>query len=184
MDVKKTALSDVLIVEPRIFQDCRGSFHETFQDDRYQKAGFPRFVQDNCSRSKRHVVRGLHYQLTHVQGKLVYVTYGHILDAAVDIRIGSPTFGQSIIIELSDENYRQVYIPPGFAHGFCVLSERADVTYKCTDFYDPSGERGIIWNDPDLNIQWPNEFSAIVSDKDLTFLRMKDIPRDQLPHYL
>lgn len=184
MEIKKTDLPEVLVIEPRIFPDNRGCFYESYHVERFQAYGLPsHFVQDNCSRSVKKVVRGLHYQLERPQGKLVYVTQGHILDIAVDIRIGSPTFGKSVAIELSEHNCRQLYIPVGFAHGFCVLSDRADVSYKCTDLYHPSGEQGIFWDDPDLKIQWPYR-DAIVSSKDAAFPRLKDIPTQKLFSYL
>jgi dTDP-4-dehydrorhamnose 3,5-epimerase len=181
MNVLMTELPGVLIIEPRVFPDSRGCFFETFQAERYQQQGIPaRFVQDNFSRSTQHVVRGLHYQLEHPQGKLVFVTYGRVLDIVVDVRWDSPTFGKAITIELNDQQARQVYIPPGFAHGFCVLSERADFIYKCTDYYYPAGERGILWNDPDLAIAWPVP-EPILSIKDAVYPRLKDIAKDQLP---
>lgn len=185
MEVNNNAiLPDVLIIEPRVFHDARGLFYESFQAERFLSLGIPAFVQDNCSRSARNVVRGLHYQLEHSQGKLVYVTHGAILDVAVDIRVGSKTFGKAITVELSDENHRQLYIPPGFAHGFWVLSERADVIYKCTDFYCPVAERGLIWNDPDIEIVWPSDLLPTVSDKDRAYPKLKDISLDQLPAFL
>jgi dTDP-4-dehydrorhamnose 3,5-epimerase len=181
MHIISTQLPDVLIIEPQIFHDARGAFFEVFQAERYQQQGVPaQFVQDNFSHSNKNVVRGLHYQLEHPQGKLVCVTNGHVLDVIVDIRLGSPTFGQAITIELSDKNLRQVYIPPGFAHGFCVLSERADFLYKCTDYYYPASERGIYWNDPDLKIAWPVR-DPILSEKDAVFPCLKDVSEDQLP---
>ena len=158
-----TRLRDVVIVEPAVFGDDRGWFMESFNqkrfDDGLASLGLPParpFVQDNHSRSQRGVLRGLHYQLPpHAQGKLVRVVSGSVFDVAVDIRKGSPTFGQWYGTELSSENGRQLYIPPGYAHGFCVLSERAGLLYKCTDYYVPSDERGIRWNDPGLAIPWP-----------------------------
>lgn len=182
MNIIATELPGVQIIELRAFHDTRGYFFELFQLGRFEQHGLPtQFVQDNFSRSKKNVLRGLHYQLQRPQGKLVCVTHGRALDVVVDIRINSPTFGKSITIELSDQNFRQVYIPPGFAHGFCVLSEWADFIYKCTDYYYPAGERGIIWNDPDLQIPWPVQ-DPIISEKDAIFSCLKDIPKDQLPH--
>jgi len=181
MNVIETELPGVLIVELRAFKDPRGYFFEIFQTERYQQAGLPvQFVQDNFSRSNQKVIRGLHYQLERPQGKLVCVTQGHVLDVIVDVRFGSATFGKAITVELSDQNFRQLYIPPGFAHGFCVLSERADFIYKCTDYYYPAGERGILWNDPDLQIAWPIE-DPILSEKDKELLPLKEIAKDQLP---
>ncbi len=181
MRVVSTELPGVLIIELHAFHDPRGYFFEIFQEERYQQHGIPeRFVQDNFSSSSQHVLRGLHYQVEHPQGKLVFVMRGHVLDVIVDVRLGSPTFGKAITIELSDQNLRQVYIPPGFAHGFCVLSEWADFVYKCTDYYHPAGERGIRWNDPDLHIPWPVQ-DPILSAKDAVLPRLRDIGEDQLP---
>lgn len=155
--VIKTTLPDVVILEPRVFRDDRGFFLETFRDDHYRAAGIDReFVQDNHSRSPRGVLRGLHYQLIQPQGKLVRVTRGKVFDVAVDIRRGSPHFGHWVAAILDDETHRQMYIPPGFAHGFLVLSEEADFVYKCTDYYHAPSERGIAWNDPDIDIAWPD----------------------------
>lgn len=184
MQVLETALPGVLIIEPRIFDDARGYFYETYHAERYAKLGIKEtFVQDNFSRSAKNVVRGLHYQLEHAQGKLVFVTHGQVQDVIVDIRVGSPTFGQSIMVELSHENHRQVYIPPGLAHGFCVLSERADFVYKCTDFYYPASEFGLYWNDPDLAIAWPAMANPIVSPKDAIYPCLKEIAMDTLPRF-
>jgi dTDP-4-dehydrorhamnose 3,5-epimerase len=182
MKVIETILPGVLIIEPRVFHDTRGYFYETFHADRYQEYGIKeRFVQDNFSRSVKNVVRGLHYQMEHAQGKLVSVTYGQVLDVVVDIRTGSPAFGKVITIDLSDQNNRQVYIPKGLAHGYCVLSERADFLYKCTDFYCPESEHGLYWNDPDLHIPWPVIKEPILSPKDSIYPRLKEISQDQLP---
>lgn len=155
---------------------------ETWHSSKYAEQGLDvDFVQDNHSRSQRGVLRGLHYQLEQPQGKLVRVSSGSVFDVAVDIRKGSPTFGQWVGIELSGENFKQLYVPPGFAHGFCVLSESADFIYKCTDFYAPEYEHGILWNDPDVGIKWPGgEF--IVSDKDASNELLKNMG-DQLPLY-
>lgn len=181
MEILETKLAGVLILEPRVYHDSRGYFFETFQSERYQELGLPHhFVQDNLSHSVKDVVRGLHYQLERPQGKLVHVSHGCVMDIIVDIRLSSKTFGESICIELSDQNHRQVYIPPGYAHGYCTLSDKATFVYKCTDYYHPPSERGIIWNDPDLTISWPIE-NAILSQKDTTYLRLKDLDRDQLP---
>lgn len=156
MNVIETALAGVLIFEPKVFGDQRGFFLETFQSDRYREAGIElTFVQDNHSRSQRGVLRGLHFQRTRPQGKLVSVSQGSVYDVAVDINPESPTCGQFVGVELNDENHRQLWIPPGYAHGFCVLSDIADFQYKCTDLYYPQDEGGLIWNDPDVNIPWP-----------------------------
>ena len=175
-------IPEVVVVECDVFGDGRGFFLETYQHRKYADAGIRQtFVQDNHSHSGKGVLRGLHYQLRHPQGKLVTVITGTIFDVAVDIRQGSPTFGQWVGAELSAESpRRQIFVPEGFAHGFCVLSERADVVYKCTDYYDPGDDRGIVWSDPDLGIDWPVE-SPIVSEKDRHHPRLKDQVRDLLP---
>ncbi len=150
-----TELPDVLVLEPTVFRDERGLFLETYRADEFSLRGIPPFVQDNHSRSIAGTLRGLHLQTARVQGKLIRVVEGEIYDVAVDVRRGSPTFGRWVAVVLSAENFRQCYIPPGFAHGFCVLGGPAQVEYKCTDFYDPASEIGIAWNDPALGISWP-----------------------------
>ena len=156
MKVTSTELPGVLILEPEVYKDPRGFFFESYQEKKFMDAGIPlRFVQDNHSRSARGTLRGLHSQLTHAQGKLVRVTVGEVFDVAVDIRKGSPTFGRWVGVTLSAENFKQLYVPPGFAHGFCVTSESADFLYKCTDFYHPEDEIVVAWNDPALGIRWP-----------------------------
>ena len=151
-----TAIPDVVTIEPDVFRDPRGFFLETYHAAKYRDAGIAGpFVQDNQSRSVAGTLRGLHLQLTRPQGKLVRVIEGEIFDVAVDVRRGSPTFGQWVGVTLSAENFRQCYLPPGFAHGFAVVSQIAQVEYKCTDLYDPKGELGIAWNDPAIAIQWP-----------------------------
>jgi dTDP-4-dehydrorhamnose 3,5-epimerase len=167
MNVIRTTIPDVLVVEPSVFRDARGFFKETFQRDRYAEAGIRGdFVQDNISRSRRGTLRGLHFQIQHPQAKLVQALSGRIFDVAVDLRRNSPTFGHWVGRELNDENHHQMYIPPGFAHGFCVLSETADLFYKCTDFYYPEHERTLLWNDPAVGIRWPLEADPVLSDKD------------------
>lgn len=164
--VEKCTLPEVLLITPQVFADDRGFFLETYSERDFAAVGITaRFVQDNQSRSKRRVLRGLHYQLEHPQGKLVRVTRGKIFDVAADIRAGSPTFGKWVGVVLDDEKRQAIWIPAGFAHGFCVLSDVADVAYKATDFYAPSAERGVRWDDPLLGIQWPIE-DPILSDKD------------------
>ena len=156
MEFIRTDIPEVIIIEPRVFEDSRGFFMETYQAQKFAEAGIGfNFVQDNHSRSKQYTLRGLHYQIRHAQGKLVRVVAGEIFDVAVDIRRSSSTFGKSICILLSAQNKRQLWIPPGFAHGFYVVSEWAEVLYKATDFYDLEAERVIIWNDPTLNVTWP-----------------------------
>ena len=156
MQSTKTALPEVILVEPKVHGDHRGFFLETYHRSRYIEAGIPLdFVQDNHSRSKRGTLRGLHAQLKQPQGKLVRCIEGEIFDVAVDVRRGSPRYGQWVGEILSEENFRQLYVPPGFLHGFCVLSESAQVEYKCTDFYAPEDEISVLWNYPALGIQWP-----------------------------
>ena len=181
MNIIETSLPGVLLIEPKVFGDARGFFLETFQAERYRQAGIGLdFVQDNLSRSRRGVMRGLHYQLNYPQGKLVSVITGEVFDVAVDIRHGSATFGQWYGAVLSEENHRQMYIPPGFAHGFCVLSDTVDFQYKCTDYYHPEDEIGVIWNDPEIGIDWPIQ-DPLLSDKDKLLLPLADIPVAQLP---
>ena len=182
MKVIATELPGILLLEPQVFGDARGFFMETWQAARYREAGMPeRFVQDNHSRSRRGVLRGLHYQLTQPQGKLVWVMRGAVFDVGVDIRRGSPNFGRWYGCVLDDLNHRQLYIPPGFAHGFCVLSEEADFFYKCTDYYHPSSERGIAWDDSEIGIAWPIRDGIALSAKDqrngpLAAQRPEDLP--------
>lgn len=183
MEIIDTTLPGVKRIIPKAFGDDRGFFFESFQSERYKQiTGSLNFVQDNFSRSSHGVLRGLHYQLPHTQGKLVGVTNGEVLDVIVDIRHGSPTFGKVETFILDDKNHEQIYVPPGLAHGFCVLSESADFYYKCTDFYQPSAEKGIIWNDPDLAITWPIK-TPLLSPKDEVYPKLKDVPLDQLPLY-
>ena len=183
MRVIETALPEVLILAPKAFGDQRGFFLESYHEKRYQQAGVAaRFVQDNHSRSRRGVLRGLHYQLQRPQGKLVWVVRGQVFDVAVDIRRGSPTFGRWFSCLLDDQEHRQLYIPPGFAHGFCVLSAEADFMYKCTDYYHPESEQGIAWNDPDLGINWP-VLDVILSDKDSRYPRLAEQLPEKLPLY-
>ena len=183
MNVKETKLSGVLIVEPDVFADERGFFLETWSTTRYEEAGIPGpFVQDNVSLSRKGILRGLHFQHPQSQGKLVQILSGEVVDVAVDIRVDSPTFGQWISEVLSGTNHRQIYVPPGLAHGYCVTSETALFSYKCTDFYDPATEGGIIWNDPDLGIDWPVD-EPLLSPKDAGYPRLKDISRDKLPPF-
>jgi dTDP-4-dehydrorhamnose 3,5-epimerase len=171
MRILETPLPGVMVIEPRVHSDARGFFLETFRADAFSAAGLPHvFVQDNHSRSIRHTLRGLHWQWRRPQGKLVRSIEGTIFDVAVDLRPDSPTFGLWFGTELSAESFRLMYIPPEFAHGFCVMSEVAQVEYKCTEFYDPEGEAGLIWNDPDLAIDWPVE-TPVLSARDETHPR-------------
>lgn len=178
----ETELKGVILVEPDVFQDRRGYFLETYHGKKYAEAGISGpFVQDNFSRSVRGTLRGLHYQLQQAQGKLVMVVEGTVFDVGVDIRKGSPTFGKWFGIELSAENKRQLYIPPGFAHGFCVISDVASVLYKCTNLYEPEDERGIIWNDRTIGIRWPVQ-QPLLSPKDEAYKTLADMA-GELPVY-
>ena len=176
MKVTPTALSDVLIIEPKVFGDARGFFLESWNQEKFAAAGLDlNFVQDNHSRSARGILRGLHYQMLRPQGKLVRVTQGEVFDVAVDMRQNSPQFGQWVGVHLSAENHRMLWVPPGFAHGFLVLSESADFLYKCTDFYLPEHERCIRWDDPDIGIHWPLAAgqTPLLSAKDAAGLAFK-----------
>lgn len=184
MKIIETKIPEVLIVEPKVFGDDRGFFLETYHQARYVEHGInATFIQDNHSRSQKGVLRGLHCQLQHAQGKLVSVTRGCVFDVAIDIRHGSPTFGHSVSVILDDKSHQQFYIPPGFAHGFCVISEVADFTYKCTDYYHPEAEIGVRFDDPDLNIQWPVE-NPLLSEKDKLYPNLRDIDTSELPRFL
>jgi dTDP-4-dehydrorhamnose 3,5-epimerase len=176
MKLVRTGIPDVLVLEPVVYSDPRGFFFESYNKRALKEiAGIDReFVQDNHSRSIKNVLRGLHYQVEHTQGKLVRVTSGAVFDVAVDIRRSSPTFGRWVSVELSADNKRFAWIPEGFAHGFLVLSETADVQYKATDYYAPASERCIIWNDPALGIAWPKTHGPIVSAKDMAAPRLRD----------
>jgi len=177
MIVEETSLPGVLLIKPKVYGDARGFFMETFNERRYSELGIPglgrRFVQDNYSRSARGVLRGLHFQRKHPQGKLVEVIKGAVFDMAVDIRQGSSSFGQWVGVELSEDNHHQLWVPPGFAHGFCVLTDIADFQYKCTEFYRPEDEGGIIWSDPDIGIDWPIE-NPLLSEKDQANPRLSE----------
>jgi len=175
-----TALSGVILVEPAVFRDARGFFMETYHQERFADAGIDAvFVQDNHSSSQRGAVRGLHYQIERPQGKLVRVVAGEIFDVAVDLRRGSPTFGRWFGAPLSAENHLQMWVPAGFAHGFSVTSEHAEVIYKCTNGYYPKGERGLRWDDPDLGITWPVS-NPILSDKDKRAPLLREVPPSDL----
>jgi dTDP-4-dehydrorhamnose 3,5-epimerase len=175
MNIIPTSLEGLLIIEPDVFGDTRGYFSETYHQGRYQSTGLDaNFVQDNLSFSKKNTLRGLHFQITHPQAKLVQAISGKIFDVAVDIRPESPTFGKFSSALLSEENKRQIFIPGGFAHGFCVLSESAHVAYKCSDYYRPEDEGGILWSDPAIAIDWPTK-DPMLSDKDQKYPCLKDL---------
>jgi dTDP-4-dehydrorhamnose 3,5-epimerase len=175
MNVVQTAIPDVLMIEPRVFDDARGFFLEGYNARGFRQAtGLSvEFVQDNHSRSRRGVLRGLHYQVQQAQGKLVSVVCGAVFDVAVDIRRSSPGFGRWVGVKVSEDNHRQLWLPPGIAHGFLVLSERVDVLYKTTDYYAPEHERVILWNDPDIEIEWPLADEPLLSPKDQAGLPLK-----------
>lgn len=183
MKIVKTKLPGVIVFEPKIFGDKRGFFLETFRNDVLLDAGIDtQFVQDNHSRSSKGVLRGLHYQMTQTQGKLVRVATGAVFDVAVDVRHGSPTFGEWYGTQLDEDNMRMMYVPPGYAHGFVVLSDTTDFIYKCTEYYHPQSEQGIAWDDPGIGIKWPAT-EATLSDKDKKNLRLKDQPAEMLPDF-
>jgi dTDP-4-dehydrorhamnose 3,5-epimerase len=181
MKAENTEIPGVLRIIPQGFRDERGSFLETYHRDRYRKAGLDtEFVQDNRSFSQHHVLRGMHYQVHHPQGHLVTVVHGTVFDVGVDLRPQSPTFGSWLGFTLSADEPSQIYWPPGIAHGFCVLSKEAEILYKCTNFYYSDDEGGLLWNDPDIGIEWPIT-SPIVKERDAAFPRLRDIPPTQLP---
>lgn len=183
MEVEASKLPGLLVIDPVVHGDTRGFFLETYSRERYVAAGIDgEFVQDNISSSGRGVLRGLHLQHPRGQGKLCSVVEGEVFDVAVDVRIGSPTFGQWMGVTLSSDTKRQLYIPPGFAHGFCVMSERALFSYKCTDFYSAADELGVAWDDDDIKINWPID-APLLSNKDRAYPRLRDIPPDRLPRY-
>jgi dTDP-4-dehydrorhamnose 3,5-epimerase len=181
MQVRQTQLEGVVVIEPRVFQDERGYFFESWSGQRYAEHGLPpAFLQDNVSRSRRGTLRGLHLQSPpHAQGKLVFVLEGEVFDVAVDARVGSPTFGRWVGETLSAQNRRQLYLPPGFAHGFCVTSEHALFAYKCTDYYAPAAELTVLWNDPAIGIEWPID-APVLSKKDAAGARLTAIEPDRL----
>ena len=179
----ETALPGVCVIQSNVFRDPRGFFLESYHQVKFIEYGITdNFVQDNHSRSTKSVLRGLHYQLQHPQAKLCRVLEGEALDVAVDIRIGSPNFGKWVSAVLSSESHNQIYIPAGFAHGFLTLSDSVQFLYKCTDYYDPADERGILWNDPDLSIAWGIS-NPLISEKDKQYLPLGRVPREFLPQY-
>jgi len=183
MKLLPTAIPEVIEIEPDIYPDRRGFMMETYQKKRYENSGIlTSFVQDNLSYSVQGTLRGLHYQHPHSQAKLVQVLKGEIFDAVVDIRRGSPSFGRWVGVQLSEKDKHQLFIPEGFAHSFCVLSETALVHYKCSDLYAPECEGGILWSDPALNIHWPLK-NPVISEKDSRYGLLRDIPIERLPVY-
>lgn len=179
----ESKLPGIVIIEPKVYEDTRGFFMELWNRNRYTELSIPSdFVQDNISLSARGVLRGLHFQHPNAQGKLVFVLSGEVFDVAVDLRFGSPNFGKWIGVTLSGENKRQLYIPEGFAHGFCVVSETALFGYKCTNYYNPTDEGGILWNDPDIGIEWPIK-NPVMSAKDKNWPTLREIPGDRLPQF-
>jgi dTDP-4-dehydrorhamnose 3,5-epimerase len=184
MKVMETGLSGVLVIEPRVFEDERGYFYESYNEARFQALGIKAsFIQTNVSRSERGVLRGLHYQWPNPQGKLVSVLEGEVYDVAVDIRKGSPTFGRWEAVILSAGNHRHLWIPEGFAHGFCVVSETATFTYQCTNLYDAASDASICWNDAAIAIDWPCS-QPLLSAKDMKAPLLSTIPVDKLPKYV
>ena len=183
MKITEARLKGSMIIEPDVIGDHRGYFLETYSLKRYESSGIcTEFVQDNISFSQKNTLRGLHYQLKHTQAKLVQVLSGEVFDVAVDIRVGSPQFGEWVGVILSAQNKNQFYIPEGFAHGFCVLSDHALFHYKCSDYYAPGDEYGVLWNDMDLGISWPIK-SPILSEKDSRLSSLCEIPKNELPIY-
>lgn len=181
MNIITTSLEGLLIIEPKTFEDSRGFFMETYNQDRYVEAGINRgFVQDNLSWSVKGTIRGLHFQIKNPQAKLVQALTGEIFDVVVDVRPESVTFSRWTGIHLSDKNRRQVFIPEGFAHGICILSRTAHLLYKCSEFYVPDDEGGILWSDPDIGIHWPVE-NPIISEKDKKFPKLSELTAEQLP---
>jgi dTDP-4-dehydrorhamnose 3,5-epimerase len=184
MNIKETGLPGVILIEPSVFGDARGYFKESWNRRAFEEAGLALdFVQDNVSYSRQGILRGLHFQNPNPQGKLVQALQGAVYDVAVDIRRGSPSFGRWFGALLSEENHLQLYVPEGFAHGFCVLSETALFSYKCTDFYNPKAEYSLRFDDPDIGISWPLDIAPILSGKDQAGLRLRDFPAEQLPEY-
>jgi dTDP-4-dehydrorhamnose 3,5-epimerase len=185
MKLIETSIPEVRVFEPQVFGDARGFFMETYSTQKFACFGVETvFVQDNHSLSARYTLRGLHYQLRRPQAKLCRVVSGAVLDVAVDVRLGSPTFGQHVAVELSAENKRMILIPHGFAHGFLVLTENAEFLYKCDDFYAPGDEYGVAWNDPEIGIDWNLSGEPLLSSKDLLLPRLSEMPPEHLPVFI
>jgi dTDP-4-dehydrorhamnose 3,5-epimerase len=184
MEVIPTKLQGLVLIEPAVHGDERGFFAETWRADSWPEAGVTaEFIQDNHSRSRKGTLRGMHFQTSPGQAKLVRCARGSVIDVAVDLRLDSPTFGEWEAVELSDENMRQFFVPVGFAHGFCVTSELADFTYRCSNYYDPATEAGIAWNDPEVGIEWPSDIEILVSDRDNEAPSLAEV-KDSLPFRL
>lgn len=184
MKLIETAIPDVKVIEPAVFADERGFFMESYHKEKFAQFGITcDFVQDNHSRSAKGILRGLHYQVQQTQDKLCRVAVGEVLDVAVDIRKGSPTFGEWVSVLLTAENKRMIFVPKGFAHGFVVLSDVAEFLYKCSDFYHQPSDRGVLWNDPDIGIDWGIDFDPILSAKDQNHPQLKNVPDEDLPMY-
>ncbi|MFU8858990.1 MAG: dTDP-4-dehydrorhamnose 3,5-epimerase [Cyclonatronaceae bacterium] len=184
MKFDRTDIPEVIVIKPRVYSDQRGFFAESYRKSYFRENGIDNdFVQDNLSRSTRGTIRGLHYQLINPQAKLVSVTRGRVLDVVVDVRKGSPTFGRYVTEELTSDNKWMLYVPEGFAHGFCVQSDEADFYYKCSDYYNPDGERGIAWNDPDIGIEWPVSDPPVLSERDSRLPRLNEMDDRDLPVY-
>ncbi|BAO43063.1 dTDP-4-dehydrorhamnose 3,5-epimerase [Thiolapillus brandeum] len=184
MNVLETDIPGVLVIEPDLHGDDRGWFMETWQERRYAEAGIRGpFVQDNMAHSRHGILRGLHLQHPHAQGKLVQVVLGEVFDVAVDVRRGSPHFGKWVGVILSGEDHRQLWVPPGFAHGYLVTSNEAVFSYKCTEYYHPETDLSIRWDDPEIGIDWPIVGHPSLSEKDASALLLKDVPPDRLPEY-
>lgn len=185
MEIERTALAEVLLLKPRVFGDARGFFLETFRESTLRELGVTLpFVQDNHSRSRKGTLRGVHFQCPHAQGKLGRVPRGSVFDVAVDIRRGSPNFGKWTGHILNDENHHQLWVPPGFGHGFLVLSDVADFVYKCTEYYMPEHDGGFYWDDPEIGIDWPLREGLLLSDKDRNAPRLRELPEEKLPTLL
>jgi dTDP-4-dehydrorhamnose 3,5-epimerase len=181
LEFVQTTLPGIIMIKSVVFQDPRGFFMETFHQEKYREGGIDGvFVQDNFSHSQKNTLRGLHYQLRYPQGKLIYALRGEIFDVVVDIRQGSPTFGKWESFILSGENRYQLFVPEGYAHGFCILSDTADVVYKCTDFYAPNDDFGVLWSDPTIGIDWPVK-EPLLSEKDTKYPVLDDMPEESLP---
>lgn len=181
METTELTIPGLLLIRPRVFEDDRGFFYESWREDRYKKIGMEAFVQDNHSRSRRGVLRGMHFRRKRPEAKLVYLSRGSMLQVVIDLRRGSPAFGKWCSVLHDAASPRQVYVPKGCANGYCVLSDWADVQYKMSEYYDPTDESGLVWNDPTIAIEWPNDIDFILSDKDRSHARLDDLNPADLP---